>query len=278
MIFELKEGVKLVINHQFFVILQTLKLNSKNLITMKKILLSLFCFALFTGVFSQSFSLTYADGTAINAGATIQFLGDPTDEVIQAIVYVKNNSTETKDVKVKKVINEGDTLPLTVNTFCWGLCYPPSTYVSPFSQTIEPDSVCTQFYGDYNPLTFPGVSKIMYVFFDINNTNDTVAVTVEYNASPASVGEKLSKFVKFSEAYPNPAIESINVDYVISTYVNKASIVIMNMLGSKVKEVTLDNRSGKVRINVSDLINGIYFYSLVADDQMVLTRKFVVKR
>jgi hypothetical protein len=245
---------------------------------MKKILLSLFCLSLFSGIFAQSFSLTYTDGTAINAGATVQFLGDPTDEVIQAIVYVKNNSAETKEVKVKKVINAGDTLPGTINTFCWGLCFPPDTYWSPFSQMIEAGAVCTQFYGDYNPLTVPGISKIRYVFFDVNNTNDSVAVMIEYNASPASVNEELARSVKFSEAYPNPAIESVSVDYVISTYVNKASIVIMNMMGSRVKEVSLDNRSGKVRINVSDLINGIYFYSLVADDQLVLTRKFVVKR
>jgi len=245
---------------------------------MKKILLSLLCLTLFSGIFAQSLSLTYADGTAIAPGATIQFLGDPGDEVIQAIVLVKNNADVAKEVKVKKVINEGDTLQGTVNTFCWGLCFFPTTYVSPYPQTIQPGAVCDQFYGDYNPLTVPGISKIMYVFFDVNNTNDTVAVTVEYNASPASVSDKLAGMVKFSEAYPNPAIGSVYVDYNVSTIINKASIVITNMLGSKVKEVSLDNRSGKARIEVSDLVNGVYFYSLVADDQLILTKKFVVRR
>ena len=253
-------------------------MNIKNLITMKKILLSLLCFTIFSGGFAQSLSLTFADGTAINPGATIQFLGDPSDEVIQAIVWVTNNSGETKEVKAKKVINAGDTLAGTVNTFCWGLCYPPTTYVSPFSQEILPGAVCDQFYGDYNPLEVPGVSKIMYVFFDVNNTTDTVAVTVEYNASPASVGDDLVSKVKFSEAYPNPARNVMNVDYTIPVSVNRAAMIITNMLGSKVKEVTLENRSGKVQVPVSDLMNGIYFYSLVADDKLILTRKFVVRR
>jgi hypothetical protein len=256
-----------------------LKTNYKILIDMKKILLWLLCLSFFSGIFAQSFSITDTNGVVLNPGATIQFLGDPADEVIKAVLYLKNNSDAAKDVKMKKVIKQGDTLALTINTYCFGgLCFPPTTYMSPVSYTIEPGQVYEGFYGDYNPLTVPGLSKIMYVFFDVNNNNDSVAVTVEYNASPFSVKDDLKSHVKFSDAYPNPAIETLYVDYVISTVVNKASIVIMNMLGSKVKEVSLDNRSGKARIAVSDLVNGVYFYSLVADDQLILTKKFVVKR
>jgi hypothetical protein len=245
---------------------------------MKKILLSALFLLFLSGIFAQSFSLTDTNGVAITAGSTIQFIGDPTDEVIQAIVYVKNNSNEAKEVKVKKVISAGDTLAGTINTFCWGLCYPPTTYISPYPQTIEAGAICEQFYGDYNPMTVPGASIIMYVFFDINNTNDSVAVSVKYNASPAGISDDLLSKVKFSGAYPNPAVNVVYVDYSVPASVNKATIVITNMLGSKVKEVSLADRSGKARIAVTDLINGIYFYSLVADDQLLLTRKFVVRR
>jgi hypothetical protein len=253
-------------------------MNDKNLITMKKILLSLLCLALWSGTFAQSFVVTDTNGVELNAGGTIQFMGDPSDEVIQAIVYLKNVSDVVKDVKVKKVINEADVLPGTVNTFCWGLCFPPDTYISPFAQTIQGGALCDQFYGDYNPLNVPGITRITYVFWDVNNTNDSVAVTVEYNASPASVNDGPVSKTKFSDAYPNPAIDHVNIDYNVSALVNNASIIVMNMLGSKVKEMPLENRSGKARIMVSDLTNGIYFYSLVVDDQVVVTRKFVVKR
>jgi hypothetical protein len=245
---------------------------------MKKILLSLLCLLFFSGIFAQSFSLLDTNGVAISPGATIMFVGEPTDDVIQAIVLVKNNSDVAKDVKVKKVINAGDTLAGTVNTFCWGLCFPPTTYVSPISQTLQPGDTCDQFFGDYNPTNVYGASKIMYVFFDVNNTNDSVAVLVKYNASPAIISDDLISLVKFSDAYPNPAINVVYVDYTIPESVNSASIVITNMLGSKVREVNLGNRSGKARIGVADLVNGIYFYSLIADDQLLLTRKFVVRR
>jgi hypothetical protein len=245
---------------------------------MKKILLLLFCLSFFSGTFAQSFSLMDTNGVAIASGASIQIVGNPTDLVIQAVVYIKNNSDVAKDVKVKKVIHAGDTLPGTVNTFCWGLCFPPTTYVSPFSQNIDRGDTCRQFAGDYNPNNVPGISEITYVFFDASNTNDSVSVLVRYNGSPSGINDDLARQIKFSAAYPNPAVNVVYADYTIPESVSRASIVITNMLGSKVKEVSLNDRSGKARIPVSDLMNGIYFYSLRADNQLLLTRKFVVRK
>jgi hypothetical protein len=245
---------------------------------MKKILLSLLCLTLVFSAFAQSFSLQDTNGIAIPAGSKIQILGDPTAPVITAKVHVKNNAAEAKEVKVKKLINEGDTLPLTMNYFCWGVCYGPTTYVSPFPQTIQAGAVNDQFYGDYNPQSIPGKSTITYVFFDMNNVNDSVAVTVEFNASPATADNELPSEICISSAYPNPAINTVCLDYNLPGAFNKASVVISNILGAQVKEVVLYNNSGKVQIPVSDLENGIYFYSVVADNQLVVTRKFVVKR
>jgi hypothetical protein len=244
---------------------------------MKKILLTLFCLSFLTGIFAQSFVLSY-NSVNIAPGGTLQIMGDPTTEIMEAHINITNNADVAKTVKVKKVVNQGDTLTGTLNSFCWGLCYPDTTYISPYPQTIQPGQVSDMFYGDYRPRNIPGVTKVMYVFFDVDNRNDSVSVVVEYNASPASVGNDLLSQVKFSAAYPNPAINVVHVDYTVPSYVNRASIVISNMLGSKVKEVELEVRSGKAQITVSDLINGIYFYSLIADEKLVLTRKFVVKR
>jgi hypothetical protein len=245
---------------------------------MKKIILSLLCVSLFSGIFAQSFSLKDTNGVAITSGGTIQFMGDPTLETIYAFVNITNNSDVAKSVKVKKVIHEGDTIPGTANTFCWGLCYPDTTYISPYPQTIQAGSTSEGFSGDYSPKGIAGISRITYVFFDVDNRNDSVSVVVEFNASPSYISDNLTGLVKISAAYPNPAINVVYADYTLPETVNRASIVITNMMGSKVKEISLYERSGKARIAVSDLVNGIYFYSLKADDQLILTRKFIVKR
>jgi hypothetical protein len=243
---------------------------------MKKILLT--ALSLFTVVLLQASNLElYFGGNMVPHGSTIQVMGDPSDDYIQARVSVKNIGSAAIDVKTKKLINAGDTLPGTLNYFCWGLCFPPFTYISPNSLNIAPGVTNEEFYGDYNANNIPGKSKITYVFFDMNNVNDSVAITVEFNASPASVIDP-SEGVKFSEAYPNPATDVVNVDYTLTSRISEAGIVISNMLGCRVKEIALTENSGKIRIPVNELTNGIYFYSLVGNDQVILTRKFVVKR
>lgn len=245
---------------------------------MKKILLSLFCASLLSGVIGQSFTLQDTNGVAITPGTIFMVLGEPDDDVMTARIDVKNNSAEDKDVKVKKHYAEGDVLANTINYFCWTACYGPDTYESPFPLTIGAGQVVQNFFGDYNPSNVPGKSKITYVFFDMNNRDDSVAVTVEFNASPASVAEIPAETVKFSDAYPNPAVSKVNVDYSIDAKFGKASIVISNMLGSKVEEISLTEPAGTARIMISDMLNGIYFYSLVVDGQVAGTGKFVVKK
>lgn len=223
----------------------------------------------------QSFTLQDTNGVAINAGSTIVITGEPTTDLLKARINVKNTSEFSKDVKVKKY--ETNILANTSNYFCWGVCYGPDTYESPFAQTLEASAVNDQFYGEYSPQNVTGLSTIMYTFFDANNRDDSVAVYVQFNASPNAIDENIADGIIFSEAYPNPAISKVNIDYNLPASVNKATIRITNMLGAKVKESGLQNQSGTARIEVSELQNGIYFYSLVADDQLVLTRKFIVK-
>lgn len=244
---------------------------------MKKILLSLIGLTLFSGAFAQSLSLQDTNGVVINSGSVFYVWGEPTDDIIQARINVKNETAEAKQVKVKKVINAEDTLAGTMNYFCWGLCYGPDTYESPFPQTLDGGVVSDQFYGDYSPVQVLGKSTITYVFFNVDDRNDSVYVIVEFNASPASVTENIAGQVKFSEAYPNPATNRVNVDYSIPASVKNARVVITDLLGSRVKEIGLENLSGTARVSVSELVNGIYFYSLIADNQLILTRKFMVK-
>jgi hypothetical protein len=223
----------------------------------------------------QSFSLQDTNGVVIGAGSTIVIIGDPLDDIIQARIDVMNNSDVSKDIMVKKF--HTNVLPNTMNYFCWGVCYGPDTYESPFSQPVGAGMVCDQFYGDYSPQTVIGKSTIMYTFFDATNPDDSVAVFVEFNAIPSAIDDDIASSVDFSAAYPNPAVSKVNVDYSVPVTVSNASLRITNMLGAQVKEISLGEAKGTAHINVSELINGIYFYSLVADDQLILTRKFIVR-
>ena len=116
-----------------------------------------------------------------------------------------------------------------------------------------------------------------YVWFDKNNPDDSVVVTVEYNASPAGIGEDHLNKALLSNAYPNPANTQVSFDYELPEGVNDASILVTNILGVTVKNVDLQNNSGKITIPTFDFPQGIYFYNFIAGKKIIDTRKFIVK-
>ncbi len=75
--------------------------------------------------------------------------------------------------------------------------------------------------------------------------------------------------------YPNPANDFVNFDVEMQN-VQSASIVIYNMMGQEVVRQYI--KDSHVSINVSDLTDGIYFYSLIVNNETVKTNKLVVRR
>ncbi|MFM8950910.1 MAG: T9SS type A sorting domain-containing protein, partial [Bacteroidota bacterium] len=58
---------------------------------------------------------------------------------------------------------------------------------------------------------------------------------------------------------------------------SKARLKMFNMLGSEVKDVPLaENTRSSVKVNVSDLHAGLYFYSLYINGKSTLTGKLTV--
>jgi hypothetical protein len=240
---------------------------------MKKLLLS--AIMVFTAVFAFTQSLEiYHEGELVPNKSSIVVTGDVGAAELMIEVDVKNISNTGLDVKVSKF--EVDLIPGSSNTFCWGMCFPPNTYVSPFPQTILPGATCSEFSGHYNPNANSGVSIIRYTFFDMNNPTDTVCFYTEFNAGTVGINDATSEKARVSNAYPNPASGSTSVDYVLPATASKASIKVRNLLGSLVREVKLTERAGTATIDLNGLNDGVYFYSFVVNNQTVETKRLVV--
>jgi hypothetical protein len=265
-----------VIIYRFFDYLCNAFYAGENIKAMKKLLLSFIFLFIGTLAFSQSLSLSIG-GNALDPGATHQVICDPADEMVTEYIACTNNGSATISVKTKKIIHEGDTLTGTINSFCWGACFPPFVYESPSSIPIEPGATSNDFYAEYSPEDVPGISKITYVFFDENNRDDSVSVIVEWNASPAGIEQELLNQVNFSDAFPNPASNVIRINYNLPVEMAGASIVITNLLGAKVEEVPLNGLQGQLELPVNDMPNGIYFYSLNYRNNLAITKKLVVR-
>lgn len=179
------------------------------------------------------------------------------------------------DVKVRRITV--DTVPGTENYFCWEQCYIPSTNVSPTSITIDPSDRFDLFYADYKPHGNAGTSTLIYCFYDENNEVDSVCATVRFTASPVGIQDVfMGNESGISESYPNPATEMVNINYALHQGWQKAELLIYNMLGSMAAQVDLKDDQGTLKLDVSSLPTGMYFYTLMVDGNAAGTRKMLI--
>jgi len=242
---------------------------------MKKILLITFLAYFSTlGLFAQSIQISVG-GKVLNNGDTVILVSTDTLVSFTLPAIVKNNSTKSISIKVKKaelsIINGSE------NYFCWYQCYIPNVFVSPDSILFSPGSTNTNFSGDYISHGYSGASYIMYTFFDMHNTNDSIAFVAKYVAGSGVGIENAKAKAQVSNIYPNPARNTVSLNYDLNG-AQYAQLEIHNILGSLVKTVEIDKTSGLLNIDVTDLNNGVYFYSFIVDDKVITSKKLVIQR
>jgi len=198
--------------------------------------------------------------------------------ILQGEGTVENtNGASAVDVRVKRITV--DTVPGSQNYFCWEQCYEPPTSISPTAMSIAPGQRIDQFYADYKPNGNPGISTLIYCFYNDANEADSVCTTVRFSASPVGIQDVfLGNQSGISESYPNPAKSVAKINYALSAGWNKAELMVYSMLGAQVRKINLLEDQGTLKLNVSDLPSGMYFYTLMVDDKSIATKKMLVTK
>lgn len=209
-------------------------------------------------------------------GGIIEVTGDTSSgTIIKAKIKITNTSQNSLDIKVRKI--ENSIISGTKNYFCFNdHCYAPSVYVSPSILMLEPGATDTSFVGEYNPQGHLGMSSITYSFFNIDFPYDSAWVEVHYIALPMSINENHIAENKFSNPYPNPAKSYTVFSYQFTDDVCEVKFVLRNLLGNKIKEFSIKDKENKFILDTSGLRGGMYFYSVIIDGELLLTRKLVV--
>jgi len=230
-----------------------------------------------SNIFAQNLTLSNASGP-IADGGIVTVTGD-TNVTIEAHIYVTNTSLNAIDVKVKKT--DLSVVPGSVHYFCWGSCFNPplpTVFISPSPITINPsDTNMNGFIGDYQPKGNIGTTSIEYTFFNVNDTNDAVSVNIHYYGGPVGVSDLNPDDINITDAFPNPASARTTIEYDLPKNVLSARIIIRDLLGNSVKDIELSGLEGKLVINTSDLNGGIYFYSLLLNDQIFSSKKLIIR-
>lgn len=244
---------------------------------MKKILLSIAILLVAFSVNAQIFTLT-SDDVALGDTITI-FPEDETATSIPFYALLHNNSDNNINVAVARtrVTMIGD----ASDYFCWGACYPPFTDTSSVNILVNAGSTSPAgddgFVAHYDIHDAVGISVVKYRFYNVDNHDEFVEVVVKYNTAPDGISEHILSKIEISSAYPNPASNYVDIDYNLPAEVESASIKVMSLLGSVVKESNITDSMGKLRLNVSDLNSGVYFYSVVINSEVIRTEKLIVR-
>ena len=210
-------------------------------------------------------------------------------------VVIKNDGSEDMFMKVERTINYIDPT-YGESYFCFGLnCFPPTTDESPGTDVIATCAYDASFTGDYkikDSSIFNDTSSVTYCFYDVDDPINSQCVTLLLSGNspehtyypdtlvfgsgciPVNIEElELGSTIN---VYPNPAIDWINISYVLTEQDRGARFVLRNMLGATKLNMELYGSSGKIKIPSGDLSKGVYFYSLIVDDNISETKKLII--
>jgi hypothetical protein len=200
------------------------------------------------------------------------------DTEISAHWEVINSTSETISYQAKR--EPVGMVPGSANYFCWGgLCYGPTTDVSSTSvlATIEPGQSDDSFTGYYNHNGNEGCTTMRYCFFDTENPDDEVCHEVVFAINCIVNVDEFAKVTgELGQVSPNPMTTTGKFTYSLNGRSGDSSVMIYNMVGELVKEIELNATNGLVVLDSNEFENGVYFYSLVSNNQVVSTKKMVV--
>lgn len=226
------------------------------------------------------------NGDADVTNTSVNFWGGPGDNIIKEL-NVKNTSSISKGYKVKRTFVSGVSViaPLDTVEVCWNVCLQPNWALVQALGVVNIAAGDTAsfggtgigFHSTFKPNMNLGERVVRYTFYDNANNSDSVNYIAHYFSTGVNITEGDVKLFNFSNAFPNPATTSTTIKYDFPI-ASKAKLRVYNCMGGLVKEVRVEDESGKININTEEFSDGIYFYSLMVNDKIVATKKLIVNK
>jgi hypothetical protein len=237
----------------------------------------LFCGVPATMLFSQNYEISEnksGSWVKINSGSTITRQVEASTTGLKEYFGVKNVAGASRKVFVRKQVR--NTVPNAVNTFCWAnTCCRPEEMVSYFGYTMTADLFLPEMFKvDFVPSSGTGETRVTYSFFDRAYLADSTWFDVLYVTNHTGIGDE-GALTRSIIATPNPAAGKVKFSGLEN--VSAGNLVLMNLLGVKVNQLTLGQVSQEVTMDVSMLPDGLYLYYLEAGPEKGRVNKLIIK-
>lgn len=94
---------------------------------------------------------------------------------------------------------------------------------------------------------------------------------------PATISFNPAGNENFIEAFPNPASNTLKVEYSLPETVNEGILRFMDNSGRQVKHFVVDRHTNYLQLDVNDFKSGIYHYFIEFGDSRTVTKKLVIR-
>ena len=222
-------------------------------------------------IYSQSISVE-AHEHDVNPNCCMTLLDD-----IGTEITVSNLTNSSVDIKVSREVISST--PGTINYFCWTACYGSQTSVSPQSKSFAPqqiDSISFQVHFDNLGLE-PATASIKYCAFIESNPSDSACTIVNYSVNSLASLEQNTFSSHFSDFHPNPSSTISFLEYKLNYY-DVAEIIVTDILGNVIHNKNIFGRSGVLRIDFSDIKNGLYFANIILNGELHSIKRLVINK
>ena len=127
-----------------------------------------------------------------------------------------------------------------------------------------------------------GVYKIIqYTHLRIQNP-DTITYT-NYNVIDSDTIEFIILYVESVNCnnniiivFPNPAGETVNIIYKLPENTQNAVLDIFNIIGDKIINYKINDKQGTFILDTSDLPDGLYFYTIKVNNNIIARNKIII--
>ena len=112
---------------------------------------------------------------------------------------------------------------------------------------------------------------------ELNSKLEASEAQVKENELPAGISDEMVELITLDQNKPNPFSDRTSIKLSIPKSVTSATLFIYDMSGKQMKQTDISDR-GNISIEVTSegLIPGMYLYSLIADGNVISTKRMIL--
>jgi Secretion system C-terminal sorting domain len=199
------------------------------------------------------------------------------NQLLRIPIRIKNNTDKAQFYIVRKTKGElGDTQK---GYFCFNNhCLDAG--IEEFSKKVEPGETLQDLFYTLESGIEPVQTNVKFEIFPKGNSHEAVdhAISILVEEKPTRSYIFQSKEITIQDIYPNPVQDQAFIDYKIHMESVKAKITLHNILGKPMGDHDLPYSETRLKLQVDDLVPGVYFYTVYLNSNGILTRKLIVRK